>query len=183
LSEAAPIGIQEATNSRHHGESLLTFTPRLVCADALALQGRFFGGGAIPSEIGYLTLLTDLSLDEAKLTGEIPSELGLLTNLKVLTLMVNSLEGTIPSEMGNLAANLSKDDFFNLVFGQSPINNYCATLTFRMCSTSTTPGIFGINSNDLVGRMPLEFCSSSVRIVRDCSVECGCCACKSCHDY
>jgi hypothetical protein len=107
LSEA-PIGIQEA-NGRH-GESL-TFTPRLVCADALALQGRSFGGGTIPSEIGYLTLLTDLSLDQARLTGEIPSELGLLTNLEVLTLMVNSLEGIIPSEVGNLAANLRKDFF------------------------------------------------------------------------
>jgi hypothetical protein len=111
----APIGIQEA-NSTRHGESLTFTAPRLVCVDVLALQGRFFGGGTIPSEIGYLTLLTDLSLDEASLTGEIPSELGLLTNLEVLTLMINYLEGTIPSEVGNLAANLRT--FFLFLFGQ-----------------------------------------------------------------
>ena len=66
--------------------------------------GTTFGGQAreIPSEIGNLTNLTELRLEDNKLTGEIPSEIGNLTNLTQLSLHSNQLSGQIPSEICNI---------------------------------------------------------------------------------
>jgi hypothetical protein len=40
--------------------------------------------GSIPTELGYLTELTRLELDESSFTGSIPTEIGLLTRLNHL---------------------------------------------------------------------------------------------------
>ena len=59
--------------------------------------------GTIPPELGNLSNLNDLILDENQLTGEIPPELGNLANLRDLFLSYNQLTGEIPPELGNLA--------------------------------------------------------------------------------
>jgi len=58
--------------------------------------------GSIPSEIGYLTNLTELNLYNNQLTGSIPPEIGNLTNLTYMNLGSNQLTGSIPSEIGSL---------------------------------------------------------------------------------
>jgi len=58
--------------------------------------------GSIPPEIGSLTNLTSLYLDDNQLTGEIPSEIGNLTNLRTLYLAVNQLTGAIPQPVCDL---------------------------------------------------------------------------------
>ena len=58
--------------------------------------------GEIPPELGNLSNLTRLHLDENELSGEIPSEFG-RANLTNLWLYRNQLSGEIPSELGNLA--------------------------------------------------------------------------------
>jgi len=63
--------------------------------------------GTIPTELGNLTNLFNLHLDQNQLTGTIPTELGNLTNLQELYLDQNQLTGTIPTELGNLT-NLQK---------------------------------------------------------------------------
>ena len=63
--------------------------------------------GVIPPEIGNLTNLTYLRLDDNQLTGPIPPEIGNLTNLTYLILESNQLTGEIPSEIGNLT-NLTR---------------------------------------------------------------------------
>ena len=63
--------------------------------------------GPIPGELGGLANLTRLLLSENELTGPIPSELGNLANLTRLLLSENELTGPIPSELGNLA-NLTR---------------------------------------------------------------------------
>ena len=47
--------------------------------------------GEIPPEIGNLTNLTTLNLENNQLTGEIPPEIGNLTNLTTLNLTENQL--------------------------------------------------------------------------------------------
>ncbi len=58
--------------------------------------------GSIPSEIGQLDLLGNLSFRDNELTGTIPTELGQLTELSRLDLASNHLTGTIPNSISEL---------------------------------------------------------------------------------
>ena len=71
---------------------------------ALYLHWPFEGTlkGSIPAELGQLTNLSSLYLNDNELTGSIPAELGQLTNLRRLYLMDNKLTGSIPAELGQL---------------------------------------------------------------------------------
>ena len=60
--------------------------------------------GEIPTELGNLSSLTQLSLSINQLTGEIPTELGNLSSLTRLSLSSNQLTGEIPTELGNLSS-------------------------------------------------------------------------------
>lgn len=59
--------------------------------------------GELPPELGSLSNLEWLVLDDNRLTGEIPSELGGLSDLQELSLSNNQLSGEIPPELGRLA--------------------------------------------------------------------------------
>ena len=56
--------------------------------------------GTIPTALGGLSNLLELSLYNNQLTGQIPSELGGLINLQQLYLFENQLSGEIPAELG-----------------------------------------------------------------------------------
>ncbi len=58
--------------------------------------------GTIPTELGGLTALLDLRLENNQLTGEVPVELWNLGNLETLWLHNNGLTGEIPPELGEL---------------------------------------------------------------------------------
>ena len=60
---------------------------------------------AIPSDLGDLSDLEDLWLDDNQLTGEIPSALGGLVNLQRLLLGNNQLTGCIPASLQDVADN------------------------------------------------------------------------------
>ncbi len=66
----------------------------------------FLGGnqltGEIPAQLGNLTKLEWVSLNQNQLTGEIPPELGSLANLERLRLYNNQLTGEIPAELGSM---------------------------------------------------------------------------------
>ena len=55
--------------------------------------------GAIPPELGNLSDLTVLGLEQNQLTGEIPADLGNLVNLRTLLLAGNQLTGCTPAEL------------------------------------------------------------------------------------
>ena len=59
-------------------------------------------GGAVPAEIGQLTSLTRLDLDNNQLTS-LPAEIGQLTSLRELSLSYNKLT-TLPAEIGQLTS-------------------------------------------------------------------------------
>ena len=58
--------------------------------------------GPIPTQLGLLTNIKELSLYGMQLTGTIPTDLALLSNMTGLFLHENYLEGNIPSELGLL---------------------------------------------------------------------------------
>jgi Leucine-rich repeat (LRR) protein len=69
------------------------------------LSSRFRGprlSGPIPSELGNLSLLTNLIMSGYVFNGTIPTELSKLTLLDWLYLQRNELSGSIPSELGSL---------------------------------------------------------------------------------
>jgi len=75
---------------------------------------------SIPTKIGKLTGLTDLSLGSNQLSGPIPSALRKLTNLSRLWLSNNQLSGPIPSALGNLPNLQSLDLSSNQLSGPIP---------------------------------------------------------------
>ena len=103
--------------------------------------------GTIPSELGNLSKLTDLTLWENNLTGTIPSELGNLSELYWLDIHDNGLTGTIPSELGNL----SELSVLNLGH-----NNLTGTIPSELGSLSNL-GSLWLNDNSLTGTIPSEF--------------------------
>ncbi|CAB9515216.1 Leucine Rich Repeat [Seminavis robusta] len=71
--------------------------------DTLTLIGRKPGKfTSIPSDIGELTDLATLLLQDFQLNGTIPSEIGLLTNVNTLVLMRNYITGTLPEELSKM---------------------------------------------------------------------------------
>lgn len=60
--------------------------------------------GTIPTEIGFLTNLMDVSFQKSNRIGTIPTEFGKLSSLILLDLQHNAFQGTIPIQLGNLPA-------------------------------------------------------------------------------
>ncbi|CAM6104577.1 unnamed protein product [Calypogeia fissa] len=59
-------------------------------------------GGSIPESFGNLSSLIDLGLSECNLGGALPSSLGSLSNLQQIDFHSNAISGAIPPEFGNL---------------------------------------------------------------------------------
>ena len=79
-------------------------TPRRVVGIDLVYERL---SGRVPEELGELSGLKWLHLNENELIGPVPSELGSLSNLTSLRLDWNRLRGEIPAELGDLS-NLTK---------------------------------------------------------------------------
>ena len=60
--------------------------------------------GTLPTEMGWLSMLTELDLRDNSLSGAIPVQLTTLTSLTWLALSRNSLSGTVPPEVGGLTS-------------------------------------------------------------------------------
>ncbi|XP_076926836.1 putative LRR receptor-like serine/threonine-protein kinase At1g53440 [Bidens hawaiensis] len=60
--------------------------------------------GSIPEEIGDISTLEELTLEDNLLEGPLPQNLGRLTRLKRLLLSANNFTGTIPESYGNLSS-------------------------------------------------------------------------------
>jgi len=99
----------ENTTSLNYGNSA---DPNYIPNDGLY--------GEIPPEIGNLTNLTYLNLNNSNVTGEIPPEIGNLTNLTYLSLWGNELTGEIPSSLGNLINLTELYLHYNNLIGEIP---------------------------------------------------------------
>ncbi len=112
LSQWACIRINEQTDSKFKvtelNLSLLQLTGKIPkeMGKLTNLQRLYLDNnqltGEIPKEMGKLMNLQRLSLDNNQLTGEIPKEIGKLINLRWLNLSYNQLTGEIPKDIGKL---------------------------------------------------------------------------------
>ena len=88
-SADTPIGQWEGVTLRG--------TPERVAWLALSAKGF---NGAIPTDLGELSMLTNLNLRSNQLSGSIPGSLGQLSRLTSLNLHTNKLSGSIPDLSG-----------------------------------------------------------------------------------
>ncbi|KAG8478574.1 hypothetical protein CXB51_028346 [Gossypium anomalum] len=76
--------------------------------------------GEIPKELGNLSSLTNLDLENNRLSGEIPSSLGNLKNLQFLILSKNNLSGNVPGSISDLPKLINLRVDSNDLSGQVP---------------------------------------------------------------
>ena len=115
--------------------------------DGRALESTPHGlSGPIPPELGSLSKLEQLYLDQNALSGPIPPELGGLSNLVWLNLGRNALSGAIPSELGGL----EKLEWLGLYS-----NGLSGAIPPELGSLSNLRRLH-LGSNDLSGEIPPE---------------------------
>ena len=137
--------------------------------------------GKIPVELGQLTALTKLDLDQNQLTGTIPTELGQLSALTKLDLYNNQLTGTIPSQLGLLTA---------LTLLELHENQLTGTIPVVLTQLTNLNGLY-LYYNNLTGQVPSGFCaapfpdwrsSGNNALYADCMSEVQCDCCDQCFD-
>lgn len=133
-----------------------------------------FTAAPIPTEIGLLTQLQDLSFQNTNRMGPIPTEIGNCQNLILLDLNRNELDGEIPTEIGQLKKlqYLTIQENPNIT-GMIPttITNIRNLNTFILYQTGITSGTEAICDNSTT-----ELTSTIQEFVADCSVvPCDCC--------
>ena len=84
--------------------------------------------GEIPAELGSLSRLEILDLNQNALAGEIPAELGSLSNLEILDLSGNGF-GEIPPELGSLPNLEILDLSHNALTGERYRRSWAASPT------------------------------------------------------
>ncbi len=102
--------------------------------------------GRIPSEIGYLSNLEWLDLNDNELKGAIPPEIGNLSSLKYLNLRVNELKGAIPPNLGDLSSLEHLNLRINELTGVIPPD----------LGSLTKVKYFDLSQNALTGNIPPE---------------------------
>ncbi|XP_074375243.1 uncharacterized protein LOC141717011 [Apium graveolens] len=85
----------------------------------LDLGGLSFTG-LIPEDIGSLTFLTSLRLNQNHFQGPIPSSIQNLTSLLTLDLWLNNLNGSLPESLCHLSKLESLDVSYNKLSGSIP---------------------------------------------------------------
>ena len=118
-------------------------TPQRITLLYLPHQGLT---GTIPSELGSLTGLTQLTLLDNQLTGPIPSELANLSQLTHIFLGGNRLTGPIPSELGSMTGLQGLELYDNRLTGSIPS---------ELGHLTNLQGLH-IDTNQLTGPIPPE---------------------------
>jgi len=115
------------------------------CVEAINIDEEYIVG-MIPPEIGDLSSLMILELEDNSFTGPIPPEIGNLSNLVFLNLSGNNLTGSIPPELGNLSSLTAAYLNYNNLSGMIPpeIGDLINIQTLSL------------NSNQLSGDLPFE---------------------------
>ena len=102
--------------------------------------------GSIPAELGNLSSLKQLVLENNQLSGSIPAELGNLSTIEVLDLSENQLSGSIPAELGNLSSLINLYLQGNQLTGSIPAE----------LGNLSTIEVLNLSENQLTGSIPAE---------------------------
>lgn len=94
--------------SSHHKNLVINVDWVFVCA-MCGCSNKLTGG--LPSEIGLMTDLTFVDVENNQLTGTIPATLGDVTSLQVAYFARNRLQGTIPQE---IMCKVRKEGFYSV---------------------------------------------------------------------
>lgn len=97
----------------------------------LAMQNNSFYG-AIPDELAQLRRLKSINLNFNNLDAEIPSWLGSLHALQELLLQRNNFIGSIPPSLGNISSLEILDLSYNKLSG-TILNPYTIFVTIKLC--------------------------------------------------
>lgn len=129
--------------------------------------------GIIPEEIGGLTQLKKLTINNTNISGQLPASIGKLENLEVLNFYGNALTGSIPQQIENLSnlssINLSDNSLSGSIpLGIEKLNN----LSYLFLSNNKLTGMIpsGIGNIDLLFQIDLSFNDLSGPIPREIGV-------------
>ncbi|CAL5414355.1 unnamed protein product [Camellia sinensis] len=126
--------------------------------------------GSIPSGIGNLLNLTQLSMVANNLAGPVPSSIGRLHNLQSLLLAQNKFT-ELPSSLGNLTSLITLDLGENNIYGNIPPslgnchsllelhlykNNFNGSIPPEIMSLSSISTFLTLDHNALTGSLPSE---------------------------
>ena len=129
--------------------------------------------GSIPTDIGLLNHLQELSLGNNRLYGKLPFQLLNIPSLKELVVNNNVLTGTLPNNFDQASDSLTLLQLSNNKF----------TGSFPPTIFDRSYDALLLHNNQLVGTVPENFCSRVIHFKVDCSLwftdkpkaSCSCC--------
>lgn len=126
--------------------------------------------GEIPSELGFLSSLTEIELRGNDLEGEIPASLGRLENLEIIDLSWTDVDGSIPSSLGE-AVFLKRINLVN--------THMNGPIPAKLGNLINLEELLVVKT-DLTGFMPASVCAlrelSLHEVWADCdALDCPCC--------
>ena len=143
----------------NHGGAAVCNLSDLSCASSFVVSIILSNDGldgTIPSELGHLTLLTNLEMSEnSRLRGILPTNLRRLTNLRYLLLSNTGLVGTIPTELTQMTSLLEVWLFSTDLTGTVPSGFNNPTV---FPDWSTISGSFYTDCFDGFGDISCSFC-------------------------
>jgi hypothetical protein len=156
--------------------------------------------GTIPADVGLLTALTYLDVDDNALTGTLPASIGQWTALTYFDVGDNALTGTLPASIGQWTALTYFGVYVNEMTGTIPasIGQLTALTGIDVGNnflTGTIPASIGnwsqiqlafFQDNQFTGTMPDGICpyisaTNGDYLWADCKLEINCTCCTYCN--
>lgn len=108
--------------------------------------------GSLPTELGLLTSLTRIELQDNALSKTIPTQLGMMTDLiSTFRMFANSFTGTLPSELGLFSLLVYAFDVSDLTR-----TSITGTIPCQLGGLTALTQLFNIRFNAFTGYIPSE---------------------------